>query len=321
VLKLTNITKAFGVKTVLNNINIEIKEGEIYGLIGANGAGKTTLMNIISQLLAPTGGQVEINGKVIRCLNDLKGLVGYMLDIPPMHDYLTAKEYFEFLSAAQKISKEELDKMTPRLLGQVGLRNIDGMRIKTFSRGMRQRLGIAAGLITNPDIVLMDEPSSALDPQGRLEVVEIIRQLSRQGKTIILSTHILSDVEKICTQIGLLHKGHLVVEGTLREVLNKFQENIYIVECDKKDFKQVEDCARKSSFFDRAKEDDNGVHVWFKEGGKKDMFNALAKIKADISGIYLKPTTVEEIFLKADELMPKQNEAEKLVEEIINEKK
>lgn len=188
-LKVENVAKAFGKHQVLTDLSFQVNSGEIYGLIGRNGAGKTTLMNIMAGLSKADAGKCTAQ----ECK------VGYLPDLPSFYEYLTTGEYLDFLLKNQNPEKRN------ELLSLVEL--ADNLRIKPLSRGMRQRLGIAAAIINDPDIILLDEPTSALDPSGRADVMRILLNLKKQGKTIVLSTHILADMERICDKVGFLLDG------------------------------------------------------------------------------------------------------------------
>ena len=195
------IQKSFFGKKVLSGVSFEVKEGSIYGLIGKNGAGKTTLMKIMTGLMDADAGSCDF-GKT-------EGNVGYLPDLPGLYEYLTTDEYLDFLLFDKNPIRRN------KLLELVSL--APGLRIKTMSRGMRQRLGIAAVLVQNPDVVLLDEPTSALDPAGRNDVKEILLRLKNEGKTIILSTHILADMDSICDRAGFLHGGRIAREVDVAE--------------------------------------------------------------------------------------------------------
>ncbi len=202
--KVDGIRKTFGANEVLKGVSFQIEEGTIYGLIGKNGAGKTTLMNIMTGLLEANGGTVDM-GK-----SSGKGAsVGYLPDLPNFFDYLTTDEYLDFLLMDSNPQRRD------GLLKTVGL--AAGLRIKTMSRGMKQRLGIAAVLVNDPDVILLDEPTSALDPAGRADVRNILLKLKAAGKTIILSTHILADMDSICDRAGFLSQGEIVREVDIAE--------------------------------------------------------------------------------------------------------
>ena len=207
-----NIAKSFGENTVLKDVSLFVNEASIYGLIGHNGAGKTTLMSIMAGLSKADRGSYDYGGKRI----------SYLPDSPGFFDYLTAGEYIQFLMSGTQIgsgpTKEEL-------LRQVGLTG--KIKISKMSRGMRQRLGIAAALVNDPDILLLDEPTSALDPAGRIELMQILGDLRRQGKSILLSTHILADMEKLCDKVGFLHKGIISRTVNVRDLNNR---NAWIVQ-------------------------------------------------------------------------------------------
>ncbi|SEQ00346.1 ABC-2 type transport system ATP-binding protein [Lachnospiraceae bacterium NE2001] len=203
--KVNGIRKTFGANEVLKGVSFEIEEGTIYGLIGRNGAGKTTLMNIMSGLLKADSGTFDMGtGK-----GSGKTQVGYLPDLPNFYDYLTTDEYLDFLLMESNPVRRDA------LLETVGLGK--GLRIKTMSRGMKQRLGIAAVLVNDPKIILLDEPTSALDPAGRADVRSILMKLKSEGKTIILSTHILADMDSICDKAGFLAKGVIAREVNIAE--------------------------------------------------------------------------------------------------------
>lgn len=202
-IKLQNVSKTFGTNQVLKDITFTVETGEIFGLIGKNGAGKTTLISIIAGLSNASTGNCYINDvKISKDNHSVR--IGYLPDVPAFFDFLTVDEYMDFLfkqSTNYKTKKEKilnLVKLNPKTV------------IKTMSRGMRQRLGLAATLVDDPEVILLDEPSSALDPMGRYELSEILLELKKQKKSIILSTHILTDMETICDKVGFLHNGVIV---------------------------------------------------------------------------------------------------------------
>ena len=192
-LEVKNIKKSYGSNNVLKDVSFSVKDGEIFGLIGVNGAGKTTLISILAGLLKADGGQFE-------CTKDTAGAkIGYLPDIPNFYDYLSAGEYLDFLLKYKNPQRRS------ELLKLVSIS--ENVKISAMSRGMRQRLGIAAAIVNDPDIILLDEPTSALDPVGRQDVMKILSHLKSAGKTILLSTHILADMEKICDKVGFLSDG------------------------------------------------------------------------------------------------------------------
>lgn len=212
-LNVNSITKSFENHKVLNGVSFSINNGEIYGLIGKNGAGKTTLMNIIAGLSKSDEGSYSIGDETAT------SSIGYLPDIPAFFDYLTAQEYIDFLLMNVDRRKER----KTHLLQLVGLKGNE--KIKSMSRGMKQRLGVASALVTDPQVLLLDEPTSALDPQGRHELMEILKQLKADGRSIVLSTHILADMEKVCDKVGFLHDGVIKNEIQVSELLSGKQDS------------------------------------------------------------------------------------------------
>lgn len=212
-LKVEGIAKRFEKHKVLNGVSFSVDDGEIYGLIGKNGAGKTTLMNIIAGLSKSDEGTCS-TGNECTVSN-----IGYLPDIPAFFDYLTAQEYIDFLLR----NADRTNKRRTYLLQLVGLNGNE--KIKSMSRGMKQRLGVAAALVTDPKVLLLDEPTSALDPQGRHELMEVLKQLKADGRSIVLSTHILADMEKVCDKVGFLHDGVIKKEVWVGELLTGKQDS------------------------------------------------------------------------------------------------
>lgn len=216
-IEINKIEKKFANKAVLNGVTLKIEEGLVYGLIGKNGAGKTTLISIITGLSDASAGECLIAGETIKRGKKIKTKIGYLPDLPAFYEYMTTGEFLDFLFGNCEI--HEKTKKKKELLKLVGLE--DKVKIRTMSRGMRQRLGIAATLVNNPDIIILDEPTSALDPLGRSELMEIISELKKDGKTIILSTHILTDMEKVCDKVAFLHEGVIKKSFSVDELQKK----------------------------------------------------------------------------------------------------
>ena len=204
-----NIYKSFSNNEVLKGVSFSISKGEIYGLVGKNGAGKTTLMNIMAGLSSADNGQCIVSGKGITP-GSQNVRVGYLPDLPSFFDYLTTGEYIDYLLMHKDKARRKY------LLNLVELE--DNLNISTLSRGMRQRLGIAAAIVNDPDVLLLDEPTSALDPSGRMDVMRILSDLKNTGKSIILSTHILTDMERICDAVGFLTDGIIKREIKVRDL-------------------------------------------------------------------------------------------------------
>lgn len=209
---LKGITKSYGDFKALHDVTMNIGKGEIYGFLGHNGSGKTSTLKIITGLMKCDSGQVVIEDEKVK--------IGYMPESPKFYDYLTLKE-FMVLIASQNKAKVGIEEVLSLIEG-VGLKGYENNRVEKFSRGMKQRAALACALIGDPDVLLLDEPLSALDPEGRKDVVEIIKELKKQGKTILISTHILSDVENICDTIGVLKNGRMIFEDRLKDLKEEF---------------------------------------------------------------------------------------------------
>jgi ABC-2 type transport system ATP-binding protein len=233
-LEITNLRKSFGDKDVLCGLNISVPEHSIYGFIGKNGAGKTTTMKTILGLIAADDGEIFVNGeKVVYGQTATNRYIGYLPDVPEFYSFMSAEEYLHFCGEVTGMSKAECEARTNELLSLVGLAG-EKHRIKGFSRGMKQRLGIAQALLNRPKLLICDEPTSALDPVGRKEILDILLAIKEQT-TVLFSTHILSDVERICTDVAFLNNGVVEIQGKLSDIKNKYRTDEYILETEKEE--------------------------------------------------------------------------------------
>lgn len=216
-LTLSHIAKRFGEKQVLRDVSFSVPEHTVFGFVGQNGAGKTTAMKLILGLLTSDSGEISVNGMPVRYGNtETNRFVGYLPDVPEFYSYMTPHEYLRFCGEISGMQAKEIKMRSEELLCLVGLEK-ENRRIKGFSRGMKQRLGIAQALFGRPRLLICDEPTSALDPAGRKELLDILVNAKEQT-TVLFSTHILSDVEHICDKIAFLHDGKIVLQGSLEEV-------------------------------------------------------------------------------------------------------
>lgn len=223
-LKIENLHKSFGKNTIINGLSISIPENTIFGFLGKNGAGKTTTMKMILGFLKKDEGYIEVFGEEVSFgQSKTNRFIGYLPDVPEFYGYMTAKEYLNLCGAITGLSKNEIKNKSEELLELVGLRDVN-KRISGYSRGMRQRLGIAQALLNSPKLLICDEPTSALDPLGRKEILDIILKI-KDSTTVIFSTHILSDVEAICDHVVVLDKGKNVLEGSIDELKNIKRKN------------------------------------------------------------------------------------------------
>lgn len=218
------LTKKYGQFTALDNLNLTLDEGTVFGFVGANGAGKSTTFLILSTLLQPTSGDVFINGISVRKKPDeIRKLIGYMPDFFGVYDQLKADEYLDFYGASYGIPEDERKKLIPQLLELVNLSHKRYSYVDLLSRGMKQRLCLARSLIHDPKVLILDEPASGLDPRARIEMRDILRTLKGMGKTILISSHILPELAEMCDEIGVIDNGKLIAHGSVTEIQKKLQ--------------------------------------------------------------------------------------------------
>lgn len=201
----------------LKEINVGIKKGEVFGLLGLNAAGKSTLLKIFLELIFPTRGEFEILGEKEPGTR-VRERIGFLPEDPSLYGYLSARELLDFCGKLFRISRDSREKRASHLLYLVGLAKDKETRIREFSRGMVQRLGIAMALMNDPELIFLDEPLSGLDPVGRRKIKDIILQLKKRGKTVFFSSHILTEVEEICDRVGIIHEGKLLCLKEMDEI-------------------------------------------------------------------------------------------------------
>ncbi|MBG9789515.1 MULTISPECIES: ABC transporter ATP-binding protein [Brevibacillus] len=214
-----NLSKRYGKFEALKNVNLSIQKGSVYGFIGPNGAGKSTTMMILATLLPATSGKAYVGGyDVEKEPKEVKQLLGYMPDFFGVYDNLKATEYLDFYARAYNIPARNRSNLVADLLDLVNLSNKADAYVDHLSRGMKQRLGLARCLVHSPEILILDEPASGLDPRARIEMREILKKLQRMGKTILISSHILPELAELCDEIGVIEKGQLIANGAVNEV-------------------------------------------------------------------------------------------------------
>jgi len=229
VLAIQNLKKNFGSKEVLCGLDLSVPEHSIFGFIGKNGAGKTTTMKAILGFLKSDSGEIYVMGeKVYFGQTSTNRYIGYLPDVPEFYSYMTPLEYLNLCGEVSGMNKSDIAMKSNELLDLVGLGH-EHHRIKGFSRGMKQRLGIAQALLNCPKLLICDEPTSALDPAGRKEILDILLAVKEQT-TVLFSTHILSDVERICTEAAFLSDGKIAMQGTIAELRNKRSSDGFIIE-------------------------------------------------------------------------------------------
>ena len=231
VLEIKGLEKQFKTVKAVDGLDLAIEKGTIYGFLGQNGAGKTTTLRMITNLARPTQGTIRVCGQpVVFGSGRTNASIGYLPDVPQFYDWMKPMEYLSLCGKLYGMDGSAVKTRATELMEMVGLAGVK-RNIKGFSRGMKQRLGIAQALMHDPEILLLDEPTSALDPLGRKEVLDIIKALGGRH-TVVFSTHILSDVERICDRVGILHHGKLALEGTLGEISARYSTQGALLEVD-----------------------------------------------------------------------------------------
>lgn len=293
VLTIQNLKKNFGSKEVLCGLDLSVPEHSIFGFIGKNGAGKTTTMKAILGLMKSDSGEIHVMGEKVRFgQTNTNRHIGYLPDVPEFYSYMTPHEYLTLCGEVCGMDKADIAARRKELLELVGLEQ-ERHRIKGFSRGMKQRLGIAQALLNRPKLLICDEPTSALDPADRKEILDILLAAKEQT-TVFFSTHILSDVERICTEAAFLNDGKIAMQGTISELRNKRSSNGFIIEMEKK---EVTDTLAKA--FRKLQRTEENVLVY--QGDEDHFFDIMKYIsenKIPITKIERIEPTLESLFLE-----------------------
>ncbi|MBS4172331.1 ABC transporter ATP-binding protein [Bacillus sp. FJAT-49736] len=229
-IEIIDLTKRYGTFTALDSLNLKIEKGTVFGFVGQNGAGKSTTFSILATLLSPTSGTAYVNGfNIAKDPKLVRKQIGYMPDFFGVYDHLRADEYLDFYGASYGIQSEERKKLIPQLLELVNLSHKKDSYVDVLSRGMKQRLCLARSLIHDPEVLILDEPASGLDPRARVEMREILKELKTMGKTILISSHILPELAEMCDEIGVIDGGKLVAHGTVADIHKQLQAEKLII--------------------------------------------------------------------------------------------
>ena len=293
VLTIQDLKKSFGSKEVLCGLDLSVPEHSVFGFIGKNGSGKTTTMKAILGLLKPDSGAIYVMGEKVHFGQTATNrYIGYLPDVPEFYSYMTPLEYLTLCGEICGMDKTDIAARSKELLDLVGLGQ-ERHRIKGFSRGMKQRLGIAQALLNRPKLLICDEPTSALDPVGRKEILDILLA-ARKQTTVLFSTHILSDVERICTEAAFLNDGKIVMQGTIAELRSKRSSDEFIVETEQS---EISDALIKV-FGDLRRTDQNTLTF---HGSEDDFFAVMryvAENRIPVQRIERIEPTLESLFLE-----------------------
>ncbi len=290
-LTITNLRKRFGEKEVLKGVSLTVPEGSVFGFIGKNGAGKTTTMKTVLGLLAADQGEITVAGeRVTYGANATNRHIGYLPDVPEFYPYMTATEYLRFCGEITGMEAKDIRGRSQELLSLVGLAG-EKHRIRGYSRGMKQRLGIAQALLNRPKLLICDEPTSALDPVGRKEILDILHA-AREQTTALFSTHILSDVERICSDIAFLHEGQIVTAGPLADIREQHMTEEFAVE-----LRNAEDARRLAAAMKGVPEGETRVIFGSSQGDMHAVMGYLAQTRMEVVRLERIEPTLESLFL------------------------
>ena len=294
ILKTYNITKKYGNQVAVNNVNMTIKKGEIYGFIGQNGAGKTTLIRLITGLIHKTGGEIELLGATGEAeLNKSRTMIGSLIETPSFYTNMTARENLEVSRLVRNIPGK---KCIDEVLELVGLKDVEKKKVKNFSLGMRQRLGIANALMGNPKLLILDEPINGLDPMGIVEIRELLKKINKEkDMTILISSHILSELSELATTYGIISNGKLIEEITSEELAEKCRQYIDL---------KVDDTSRAVTLLERELGisdyevlEDKKIKVFSNLDNVGEVNSILSKSGVIVESISIKGENLEEYFM------------------------
>ena len=284
---------------VLHNVSFSVNEGEIFGFIGPNGAGKTTTFKCILNFVSPSDGYINLNSKPNTDIS-LKKSIGYLPESPYFYDYLTGEELLNYMGQLHQVDQKLLNERIQLLLEKVNMVHARNLQLRKYSKGMLQRIGIAQALINDPEFIILDEPMSGLDPIGRREIRDLILEQKEKGKTILLSSHILSDVESLCDRVGVILNGTVVKIGILADLYKEIDSDYeLLLNCDRKEVNNKLNISGMS-FQERA----GFIVLRFNEEKKKEVLNSVLNSNIEMISLYPLRKSLEGIF---------EEEASKLV--------
>jgi ABC-2 type transport system ATP-binding protein len=296
-----NLTKRYGSLIAVNKLNLKVEKNAIHGFLGPNGAGKTTTIKVFVGLLRPDGGTVRVFGQKVRGDRpDVRLRMGYMSELPKFPKYLKGWELLDIYGRMYGMTGQERKEQIPKLLGMVGLKGRERDFIGKYSKGMQQRLGIAQALLNEPELVVLDEPSLGLDPVGMVEVRELVKGIAKEGVTVFISSHLLFEVEQICSHVTIIHRGVSLVSDTLQNVSNKLSGPTTLqVEVAKLSDAIVE-TLKELPFISNVSQDGNKLIIELKtrDDVRSQVSQEITKSGGVIVSMSLKGQTLEEVFMQ-----------------------
>ena len=296
------LTRSYGNMTALSSLDLIVQRGDLFGFIGSNGAGKTTTLRILATFLAPSSGSAFVLGhNVVTEADQVRRIIGYMPDFFGVYKDMEVTEYLDFFGACYKIPAAKREKTVADVLELVGLSEKKGALIGALSRGMQQRLGLARVLIHDPQLLLLDEPASGLDPRARIEVMAILQELQRMGKTIIISSHILSELQTLCNRVAIIERGKLIYSGPVQGVRDQVQSGtVFQVKVAAETERALEICRALPCVTECRLEEDGQIRVVVNGDPIDPSPIAAALVGAGIrlTGLHEEEIGLEEVFLR-----------------------
>ncbi|HEY5563699.1 MAG TPA: ABC transporter ATP-binding protein [Clostridiaceae bacterium] len=299
-LTVNNLVKSYGKLQVLKGISFQISRGKIYGFLGENGAGKTTTMSIIAGLINYDSGEISFNGEGFKKnKRELLRKIGYLPQTPVFYGYLSGYEYLDFIGTISGMPREKIKKRSSELLELVGVKEAASRKIGGYSGGMLQRFGLAVAMFNSPEILILDEPTSSLDPQGRMEVLELIASLRAEGVTVFLSTHILNDIERVCDEVSILHEGKIILSQRLEDLKKDYIQPIYDIEFEE-NLGNLSEAFKKYSWIEAVKQDRNSLSIYVKDVNRaqQELLNIIAAFNKPVLSFSLRKSNLEDIFIR-----------------------
>jgi ABC-2 type transport system ATP-binding protein len=300
VVETTNLTKKYKSLVAVDKLDLKVQADTIHGFLGPNGAGKTTTIKVLVGLLKPDGGSVSVLGQELGWDKpDVRSRIGYMPELPKLPKHLKGRELLDIYGRMYGMTKEERGKQVPRLLDMVGLKERGNDLVGTYSKGMQQRLGMAQALLGEPELVILDEPSLGLDPTGMVEVREIMKEMAKEGVTIFLSSHLLHEVQQVCTHVTIINKGVAIASGTLKQISAKVRGPLTIeAEVDKLSeavIKKVKELPFVTNVIKDGKK--FSVEVKTRDDVRSQVSQAIAAAGGIVISMNLKGESLEDIFM------------------------
>ena len=305
-IEIKHLTKPYGSHTAVEDLNLTLEPGKLYGFLGPNGAGKSTTMNMITGYLGATEGEVKINGyDIFKQPEEAKQCIGYLPELPPLYQEMTVSEYLYFVAELKKIKKADRKAEVENVIEKISLKDVENRLIRNLSKGYKQRVGLAQAILGNPDFIILDEPTVALDPKQILEIRDLIKELG-QEHTVILSSHILTEISAVCEHVFIISKGKLVASDTTENLVGLMsgsQEIELVVKGGQTEAEQILDTVgnvSKKEVLSAEKEEETRILVHSTQGAdiREGIFQAFADSKIPILEMHTVTKSLEDVFLE-----------------------